>query len=63
MGFRYLDKIATPEHVQQFLELADLALGAGQSAENVSCSPIGCATPGRCSTAASAWPAMPIARP
>jgi len=35
MGFRYLDKIATPEHVQQFLELADLALGAGQSAENV----------------------------
>jgi len=32
MGFRYLDKIATPEHVQQFLELA---LGAGQSAEDV----------------------------
>ena len=35
MGFRYLDKIATPEHVQQFLDLADLAMGAGQSAENV----------------------------
>jgi ubiquinone biosynthesis protein COQ4 len=35
MGFRYLDKIATPEHVQQFLELADLAMGAGASAENV----------------------------
>ena len=35
MGFRYLDRIATPEHVQQFLELADLATGAGQSAENV----------------------------
>jgi ubiquinone biosynthesis protein Coq4 len=35
MGFRYLDKIATPEHVHQFLELADLAMGAGDSAENV----------------------------
>jgi ubiquinone biosynthesis protein Coq4 len=35
MGFRYLDKIATAEHIQQFLELTDLALGAGQSAENV----------------------------
>ena len=35
MGFRYLDKIATAEHVQQFLELADLALGAGHSADNV----------------------------
>jgi ubiquinone biosynthesis protein COQ4 len=35
MGFRYLDQVASPAHVQQFLELADLALGAGQSAENV----------------------------
>lgn len=35
MGFRYLDQIASAEHVQQFLELADLALGAGQSAQNV----------------------------
>jgi ubiquinone biosynthesis protein COQ4 len=35
MGFRYLDKIATPEHVQEFLELVDLAAGGGQSADNV----------------------------
>lgn len=35
MGFRYPDQIASAENVQQFHELADLALGAGQSAENV----------------------------
>ncbi|MFM7361441.1 MAG: Coq4 family protein [Cyanobium sp.] len=35
MGFRYLDKVATPEHVQEFLELVDLAAGGGQSADNV----------------------------
>lgn len=35
MGFRYLDQLASREGIQQFLELADLALGAGQSAENV----------------------------
>lgn len=35
MGFRYLDKIATREHIEQFLSLADLAAGAGDSAENV----------------------------
>jgi ubiquinone biosynthesis protein COQ4 len=35
MGFRYLDRIATREHIEQFLSLADLAAGAGDSAENV----------------------------
>lgn len=35
MGFRYLDRIATREHIDQFLSLADLAAGAGDSAENV----------------------------
>lgn len=35
MGFRYLDRVANPEHIQQFLELVDLAVGAGQSAQNV----------------------------
>jgi len=35
MGFRYLDKVASPEHIQRFLELVDLAVGGGQSAENV----------------------------
>jgi ubiquinone biosynthesis protein COQ4 len=35
MGFRYLDKVATPEHVQEFLELVDLAAGGGKSADNV----------------------------
>jgi ubiquinone biosynthesis protein Coq4 len=35
MGFRYLDRVANPGHIQQFLELVDLAAGAGQSAENV----------------------------
>lgn len=35
MGFRYLDHIATKENLQSFLELADLAAGAGASADNV----------------------------
>ena len=35
MGFRYLDQIASRQHIQQFLELADLAAGGGDSAENV----------------------------
>ena len=35
MGFRYLDRIATREHIEQFLSLADLAAGAGDSAQNV----------------------------
>jgi ubiquinone biosynthesis protein COQ4 len=35
MGFRYLDRIATPENIRSFLELADLAAGAGASANNV----------------------------
>jgi ubiquinone biosynthesis protein COQ4 len=35
MGFRYLDKVASPEHIQAFLELVDLVAGAGQSADNV----------------------------
>ena len=35
MGFRYLDRIATREHLEEFLNLADLAAGAGDSASNV----------------------------
>ena len=35
MGFRYLNQIATQEHLQDFLELSDLAIGAGDSASNV----------------------------
>jgi len=35
MGFRYLDRIATEENIRSFLELADLAAGAGASANNV----------------------------
>jgi ubiquinone biosynthesis protein COQ4 len=34
MAFRYLDQIATQEHIQQFLSLVDLAAGSGQSASN-----------------------------
>lgn len=34
MGFRYLDQIATREHLQTFLQLTDLAAGAGESASN-----------------------------
>lgn len=35
MGFRYLDQIATREHLEEFLQLADLAAGAGHAASNV----------------------------
>jgi len=35
MGFRYLDRIASEENIQNFLKLADLAAGAGASANNV----------------------------
>lgn len=35
MAFRYLDKIASSERLQAFLELADLAAGAGADANNV----------------------------
>ena len=35
MGFRYLNRIATPEHLTEFLELADLAAGGGADAGNV----------------------------
>ena len=35
MGFRYLDRLASEENIRSFLELADLAAGAGSSAENV----------------------------
>jgi ubiquinone biosynthesis protein Coq4 len=34
MGFQYLDKLATKQNLQALLELADLAAGAGQSAQN-----------------------------
>ncbi len=34
MGFRYLDQIASRDHRQTFLELTDLAAGAGDSASN-----------------------------
>jgi ubiquinone biosynthesis protein COQ4 len=34
MGFCYLDQIATREHLQTFLQLTDLAAGAGDSASN-----------------------------
>jgi ubiquinone biosynthesis protein Coq4 len=35
MGFRYLDRITNPENIRSFLDLADLAAGAGASADNV----------------------------
>lgn len=35
MGFRYLDQIATRQHLEEFLQLADLAAGAGDAASNV----------------------------
>lgn len=35
MGFRYLNRIAAPEHIREFLELADLAAGGGDDAGNV----------------------------
>jgi ubiquinone biosynthesis protein COQ4 len=34
MGFRYLNQIASAEHIQEFLELADLAAGGGDDAGN-----------------------------
>ncbi len=35
MGFRYLDRLSGQDNTQQFLELADLAVGGGQDAGNV----------------------------
>ncbi len=35
MGFRYIDKIITPENLQKFLELVDHAAGAGSDVNNV----------------------------
>ncbi|MGB5135074.1 MAG: Coq4 family protein [Prochlorococcaceae cyanobacterium] len=35
MGFRYLDRIASEDNIRSFLDLADLAAGAGSSAQNV----------------------------
>ena len=35
MGFRYLNQIASTEHIHEFLELADLAAGGGHDAGNV----------------------------
>ena len=35
MGFRYLDRLASPEQIHGFLELMDLAAGGGDSAQNV----------------------------
>lgn len=35
MGFRYLDQIATRDHLQDFLQLVDLVAGAGHAASNV----------------------------
>ena len=35
MGFRYLNKLATPEEIQKFLEFVDLAAGGGADVNNV----------------------------
>lgn len=35
MGFRYINNLAQPEKLNQFLELADLAAGAGKDVNNV----------------------------
>ena len=35
MGFRYLDRLASPEQIQGFLGLMDLAAGGAESAQNV----------------------------
>ncbi len=35
MGFRYLNKVASAEHIKEFLELADLAAGGTDDAGNV----------------------------
>jgi ubiquinone biosynthesis protein Coq4 len=34
MGFRYIDKLLTPEKLNQFLELADMAAGSRQNVNN-----------------------------
>jgi len=35
MSFRYIDSIVTPENLNQFLELVDLAMGSGKDTNNV----------------------------
>ena len=35
MGFRYLNRVASKQHIAEFLELADLAVGGTESASNV----------------------------
>jgi hypothetical protein len=35
MGFRYLNRVASAEHIQEFLDLADLAAGGTDDAGNV----------------------------
>lgn len=35
MGFRYIQNLVTPDKVEQFLELVDLAAGAGKDVNNV----------------------------
>jgi ubiquinone biosynthesis protein Coq4 len=35
MGFRYIENFAKPENLNQFLELVDLAAGAGKDVNNV----------------------------
>jgi ubiquinone biosynthesis protein Coq4 len=35
MGFRYLNQVASPDHIKEFLELADLAAGGTDDAGNV----------------------------
>lgn len=35
MSYRYLDRIATDENIRKFVELADLAAGAGDSPDNL----------------------------
>lgn len=35
MGYKYINNLATPENLKNFLELVDLAAGGGQDANNV----------------------------
>jgi ubiquinone biosynthesis protein COQ4 len=35
MGYRYLDHLATEENIRKFVDLADLAAGAGASPDNL----------------------------
>jgi hypothetical protein len=35
MGYRYINKLATPENLNRFLEFVDLAAGAGTETANV----------------------------